>query len=133
MNREFENTEELFFGGGDPNPIDEAIHLNTVKEWEQALGQRAIDDSLPSFDTEVLPTRDLIEDLLKGMHQQERQTLQLRFGFKDGIFRTFKQIAVEMQFSESTAKRRYKSGMEALRINSDATKKKLQDSFAPID
>lgn len=69
MKRDFESNSEIL-GRGTPDPIDNAIHLNTAKEWEEALGEAAA-DYLPSFD-HVIPTakllRDHVEDIFKGMH-----------------------------------------------------------------
>jgi RNA polymerase primary sigma factor len=56
-----------------------------------------------------------VEDILATLSENERRTMELGFGLIDGKQRSAKEVAQELDVSESTARRRIKSATSKLR------------------
>lgn len=103
-----------------PDPLDDAIHLNTPEGWNRVLSdQRTLGETeLNPFETSPATVSKLlrgqVEDVVASLTSQERRVIQLSFGLL-GKQMTQKQIGREMGFSERTARRRIASGLAKLR------------------
>ncbi len=101
-----------------PNPLDEAIHANSPEEWSKVLGETE-----GVLDSELLGIGSSLRESMTDFHRvmgiildpEEFTAFRLRMGLdRNGESRTFKEVGESMNFSRSTASRRYRKAVTRL-------------------